>query len=111
MNTLQKLITSSVVIGVVITILTFAGKYVIGQEVQKEVAPVKAQLANILFEERYKEAQELKKECLKEHSERYCEVEDQWRWEVYYPYLDCIAGLAFKDREPTCGPEPTFAGD
>ncbi|KPK37040.1 MAG: hypothetical protein AMJ65_15525 [Phycisphaerae bacterium SG8_4] len=78
------------------TILLFAGRYAIGQEVEPDV----------LFDRRYEQAQEMKKVCLERYEELYCAELDRWLWKVKYPYQDCIAGLEYDEREPKCGPEP-----
>ena len=101
-------------IALALTVLSYAGRYLVAQEAEKVVAPVRMEqqatskiIAQIQFEARYDEAQKALAECREqEHSERYCEAQDKWRWEVYYPYLDCIAGLEYRDREDTCGPVP-----
>lgn len=105
-ETLKKIITSSVVLGATITVLTFAGRYLIGQEVKKEVGPVKEQVANILFEKRYDEAVAADRACRLVLAEDYCDKLDEWRWTEFYPYLDCIAGVPRGEWEEHCGPTP-----
>jgi len=100
---------------VVVTVLSFAGKYLMAQEAEKVVAPVRVEqqatskmIADMQFEKRYDESHEMFMVCLEEYPREYCDKEDEWRWEVHYPYLDCIAGLEYAQRGDVCGPVPMF---
>jgi len=102
-------------IALALTIFGYAGKYLVAQEAEKVVAPIRMEqqatsqmIADMQFEKRYDESHELFMACLEEYERDYCDEEDAWRWEVYYPYLDCIAGLEYADREDMCGPVPVF---
>jgi hypothetical protein len=115
-NGLKKWLLSGAGFALTLTVLGYAGKYLVAQEAEKVVAPVRgeqqatsAAIAEMKWKARYDESQEAMKECVAlRDDEPYCAAEDEWRWEVYYPYLDCIAGLPYKEREGECGPEPEF---
>ena len=97
-------------------ILFAAASWLVAQEVNEQMEPVKMEMratsqiiSDMQFEERYKEAQVALAECREAGEvEAVCKAQDEWRWEVFYPYLDCIAGLEYKDREGVCGPVPEF---
>lgn len=111
---IKKALLSGAVLAAVLTTLNYAGKYVIAQEAEKVVKPVRVEqqatsklIAEMRFKDQYDEAQTALAACREEgFSEPYCQAQDEWRWEVYYPYVDCIAGLDYKDREDACGPVP-----
>ena len=97
-------------------ILFAAASWLVAQEVNEQMEPVKMEMratsqiiSDMQFEERYNEAQAVLAELREQgYSEGYCTAQDEWRWDVYYPYLDCIAGLKYKEREDVCGPVPVF---
>ena len=102
-------------IGVAMTVALLGGRYLAAQEAEKVVAPVRVEqqatskmIADMQFEKRYDESHELFMVCIEEYPEDYCEAEDAWRWEVFYSYLDCIAGLEYAQRGDVCGPVPRF---
>lgn len=96
-------------------ILLFAARYVISQEVEKQVAPIEARerqlnatVEAVLFQQRLAEDRELTAKC--EEAERTdCESESDWRWETYYPWADCAAQYKDpKERTDACGPKPRY---
>lgn len=102
-------------IGVAMTIALLGGRYLAAQEAEKVVAPVRVEqqatskiISDMQFEKRYDESHELFMACLEEYEQDYCDEEDAWRWEVHYPYLDCISGLEYAQRGDVCGPVPIF---
>jgi hypothetical protein len=102
--------------GIFLAVALLGGRYLAAQEAEKVVAPVRAEqitttkaIADMRFEKRYDEAQVALAECREQgHVEAYCAAQDEWRWEVHYEYLNCIAGLEYADREDACGPVPVF---
>jgi len=109
-------------IGIAMSVALLGGKYLAAQEAEKVVAPVQAEvdavqaeqmttskmISDMQFEKRYDESQEQFMACLDGNPRDYCDEEDAWRWEVHYPYLDCIAGLEYAQRGDVCGPVPIF---
>jgi len=100
-------------------ILFAAASWLVAQEVTEQVEPIRMEqqstsklISDMQFEKRYDEAQDALAECREAgHVEPYCQAQDAWRWEVYYPYLDCIAGLEYAERGDSCGPPPVFEDD
>lgn len=97
------------------TTLLFAARYIIAQEVQKQTEPMKIEqqatskaISDMKFEQRFKEVQLERDACLANHTQTYCDAQAEWRWEVYFKYVDCISGLEYQERQAKCGPEPKF---
>ena len=113
-DSIKKYLLSGAGLALGLTIFNYAGRYLVAQEAEKVVAPVRVEqqatsklIADMRFKDQYDEAQAALAACREEgHGEPFCQVLDEWRWEVYFPYVDCIAGLEYKEREDSCGPVP-----
>ena len=99
---------------VVVTILTFAGKYLVGQEVSEQIAPMEAEyeqfsatVSQMQFEERNAVVMTERDECMEDYPVDYCDEVAAWRWNVWYDYLGCASRVErYDEREDACGPVP-----
>jgi len=100
-----------------VILLGFAN-WIIAQEVSEQMEPVQQEykifsqtVEQMQFDDRFTEVQAEHNICIKEWPVEYCDAVAQWRWDVWYPYLECIGPIEkFEDRKPMCGPVPSPPG-
>ncbi len=95
-------------------ILFAATSWLVAQEVTEQIEPIEAgyeqfseTVTQMQFDKRNAEVMEERDVCLEEYPTNHCDEVAAWRWDVWYPYLNCASKVErYDERENACGPSP-----